>query len=372
MKNFNIKVILGIILVTVVVLLGVMFNRKTLVNSQLTTVYDVPVKIGVLLPLSGTSAVIGQNVKIGVDKALAEVNSGKQRFEVVYEDNKNDPKEAVIATQKLIDIDKVDMIVTTMSGASLAVVPIAKAKNIPVIGTVVYVDITKNYSNSFQMFVSPQKEADAFINSINSLNIKKVSILYTNNDYGIAEKDAIKNSATEKGVQIIDDEGYALTETSFKTELLKLKQGNPDTILLVTFPQNVVIQLKEIKELGIKSKIIINTPVYLNGMIGSNELLNGTYVMVPKTYGDVKNQEISLAKYGTKYPAGNAYIPYDVIKLIAEKYTSTKTIISDLAKEDTLNSEVNGSLSVDKVKRAVNFELTLMKIEGGELKEIEN
>ena len=88
MKNLNKLVISGLVLVTVMILIGVLLNRESIVSSKFVATYNTPVKIGVLLPLSGTSAIIGQNVKSGVEKALAEVNIVKTRFVVVYEDNK--------------------------------------------------------------------------------------------------------------------------------------------------------------------------------------------------------------------------------------------------------------------------------------------
>ena len=85
------------------------------------------IKIGVVTPLTGTYAGIGQQVKWGVDLAIREINAkggimGRQ-IEALYEDEEANPTVAVQKAEKLFQVSKVDFLTGTVnSGSTLAVI----------------------------------------------------------------------------------------------------------------------------------------------------------------------------------------------------------------------------------------------------------
>ena len=121
------------------------------------------IRIGVLLPLSGPVAYIGENMQKGFESALSEINKNKNVFELIYEDNKNNPADAVTGAKKLVELDNVDILITTMSGSSVAVASYMKGsdRHVPLIATGVYADIPGTYSDTFQMYIGVESEGDA-------------------------------------------------------------------------------------------------------------------------------------------------------------------------------------------------------------------
>ena len=89
-----------------------------------------PVKIGVVTPLSGTYAGIGQQVRWGFDLATKQINAsggimGRQ-IELLYEDEEANPSVAVQKAEKLFQVGKVDFLTGTVSsGSTLAVGPVS-------------------------------------------------------------------------------------------------------------------------------------------------------------------------------------------------------------------------------------------------------
>jgi branched-chain amino acid transport system substrate-binding protein len=85
-----------------------------------------PIKIGVVTPLSGTYAGIGQQVRWGLELATKEVNAaggimGRQ-VELIFEDEEANPSVAVQKADKLFQVNKVDFLTGTVnSGSTLAV-----------------------------------------------------------------------------------------------------------------------------------------------------------------------------------------------------------------------------------------------------------
>ncbi|MDW3116959.1 MAG: ABC transporter substrate-binding protein [Roseovarius pacificus] len=92
---------------------------------------DDPIRIGVVTPISGTYAGIGQQVTWGLDMATEEINEaggimGRQ-VELIYEDSEANPSVAVQKAEKLMTAEDVDFLTGTVnSGATLAVGQVAE------------------------------------------------------------------------------------------------------------------------------------------------------------------------------------------------------------------------------------------------------
>ena len=95
------------------------------------TAQDGPIRVGVVTPISGTYAGIGQQVSWGLDLAAEEINAsggimGRQ-IELIYEDSEANPAVAVQKAEKLMTAEDVDFLTGTVnSGATLAVGQVAE------------------------------------------------------------------------------------------------------------------------------------------------------------------------------------------------------------------------------------------------------
>jgi branched-chain amino acid transport system substrate-binding protein len=104
-----------------------------------------PIKIGVVTPLSGTYAGIGQQVKWGLDLAAAQINAGGgvmgRKLELIYEDEEANPAVATQKAEKLFQVNKVDFLTGTVnSGSTLAVGQVAERNNRLMATTVSFAD----------------------------------------------------------------------------------------------------------------------------------------------------------------------------------------------------------------------------------------
>jgi branched-chain amino acid transport system substrate-binding protein len=328
-------------------------------------------KIGVLAPLSGPSTIIGEKIQKGINEAVLAINKDGKIIEIIFEDNKNEAQAAISGARKLLDLDKVDILFTSMSGPSLAVVSLAKEKNIPLIATVVYADVTPQYKNALQFYISAKSEADALLNFSKKENLGKMGLLYLVNDYGVAIKNTIESSITVDSA--ITSEGYAMTDITFKTPILKLISNKVDTIYAITFPQTVATIIKEIRELGFKGKIITNAPIYLNGLIGTSDVYNNTYTSVPASYTISAKTDSFKEKFGNKYPAGNAYIPYDILGIIGNEIKggiSVGNLVNSIANKGKIETSANGTIVIDEKNRIAEFPLEIALIKNGAIEEV--
>ncbi len=108
------KKIFSVIVAVVIITFGILVASKETSNSA-------GLKIGVILPLTGENAVIGEGIKKSLD--LANKQNDNQ-FDLIYEDDHFDPKVGITAYHKLRDFDKVDAIINVTPTTADAIMPL--------------------------------------------------------------------------------------------------------------------------------------------------------------------------------------------------------------------------------------------------------
>ena len=105
------KIIIGIVAV-VLIIVGISYFRK---NSN-QPISKEPIKIGVILPLSGDVAFIGEAAKNAAILAKESFGKTEKTYELFFEDDQSDSKKTVSAFRKLVDVDKIRAVGTGFAG----------------------------------------------------------------------------------------------------------------------------------------------------------------------------------------------------------------------------------------------------------------
>lgn len=230
----------------------------TTAAATTTTAAAGPVKIGATLPFSGWAASYGESARMGVDFAVKEINDAGgikgAKVEVVYEDTAADPKVAVTAIQKQIEVDKVLAVVGTMfSSEALAQGPIAqKAGVLMVTGMASHPD-TPAAGNLIFMTqpIAYQDQGTVARYAAAEKGIKRMAFLASDSDYSRAGLDAVKIVLPKNGSELVFSEFYQGDTTDFKTVLSKMKAANPDGVMILGGPPDTAQIIKQMAELGI-------------------------------------------------------------------------------------------------------------------------
>ena len=157
------------------------------------------IKIGAIMPLTGELATYGEPVKKGMELALEEINAkgginGKP-LKIIFEDDLGGPKTAVTVFNKLIDNEKVPIILGPLtSSASMATAPIAERRKVVQLSTMAgTIDLKYAGDYVFRVFASNEYQSKSIANkAIDVFNAKRAAILYINNAYGQGSKEVIK------------------------------------------------------------------------------------------------------------------------------------------------------------------------------------
>ncbi len=97
---------------------------------------DAPLKVGLMLPFSGTYAALGENIANAFELCLAKRGGkmGGRAVEIVRLDDESDPSKAVQNVNRLLNRDKTDVLVGTVhSGVVMALVQASRERGVPVI-----------------------------------------------------------------------------------------------------------------------------------------------------------------------------------------------------------------------------------------------
>ena len=194
------------------------------------------IKIGVILPLTGPNAVIGQEEKRGIDMAIEKINAAggalKKKVELIVEDNKGDPTVIVSAAEKLITRDKVAALTGGYSSVESLALLAAMKKYEPVTvwqgGGAVKMDQMYGKERWFFMLHprSPdyQRNITDFLANIQPVP-KRIAIAYEDTSYGVDHSKVAKQYLTEKGFELVTFEPFKSGTLDFSPS--SPKSGEP-------------------------------------------------------------------------------------------------------------------------------------------------
>jgi branched-chain amino acid transport system substrate-binding protein len=295
------------------------------------------IKIGVTQPLTGAFAASGNYVVQGAKIAEEEINKAGgvlgKKIELIVEDNKSNPTEAVATAEKLIVRDKVQVMMGAWSSTlTLAVMPKLEEYKVPMLVETSSSGKITVSGNPYIFRISPtsEMEAKSFTPLFKTLNIKKADFLATNNDFGLGASKEFSEAAKREGVQVGVMETMDPKATDFSAQLAKIKASGSDTLFVTTAVEQITLILKQAKDQQLGARIITtggsNSPDQLIQQAG--EAANGSLHLVfftPWFTDAVKNPDVAnkfvAAWNEKKYPVGGlteGFRGWDGIHVIVE------------------------------------------------------
>lgn len=252
------KWIVGVIVVVAVVAIGYFVSKGP--SGPVSTE---PIKIGFIGPLTGDGATYGMDEKNAITLAVEEINNADgikgRKLEIIYEDGKCSGKDAATAAQKLINVDKVKIILGgACSGETLSAAPITEQNKVILFSTLsTSPDITKAGDYIFRNSPSDLDVAKGYAQFIvNKAGYKNIAIISENTDYAGSVRKVFNEEINQLNGKIVADEVFKQGERDFRTNITRIKSSNPEAIFIN--PQSGVtggLALKQIRDLGVKAPI---------------------------------------------------------------------------------------------------------------------
>jgi branched-chain amino acid transport system substrate-binding protein len=191
------------------------------------------INVGVVTSLSGPISSIGIPYGKGIATGLASINEiSGQKVNVFQLDDASDPSAAARAAHKLIEENKVDIILGAAgSPPTLAVYGIAYEAKVPLI--VIANILVEGERGEWEITV-PQPASlmvAADVENMKKAGIKTVAYIGYSDAWGDLVYDALMKTAPPAGIQVITNERYARADTSVTAQILKIVAAHPDAVL---------------------------------------------------------------------------------------------------------------------------------------------
>ncbi|MHB9148745.1 MAG: ABC transporter substrate-binding protein [Thermoleophilia bacterium] len=218
-----------------------------------------PIVIGAIVSATGPASPLGEPERAVLEMMQAQINDAGgvlgRPVEIIIEDDQSNPKEAVTATQKLIQQDKiVALISASISASTLATKPITAEAGIPQLAMAASNAITDEPPIEW-MWRTPQKDALAAARALKyvaeSLGVKKIAVLHDENAFGASGAAEIAKAAPGMGLEIVATESYKTEDTDVTAQLTKIKGSNPEALIVWGTNPGPAVAAKNMKQLGI-------------------------------------------------------------------------------------------------------------------------
>ncbi|NIU11691.1 MAG: ABC transporter substrate-binding protein, partial [Phycisphaerae bacterium] len=186
-------------------------------------------KIGGLVPITGTQAVMAEDLATGLKLAEEEVNAAGgvlgMPIKVIIEDTETRPAPGMDAARKLMDVDKVSVLTGGFSsGVSLPIAKLCQSKGILYVVAVPTSPLFEEVGDHvFMIDVLDKFKGKAIVDlAMRDSGKKKFGLMFMNNAFGMALREETIKNLKAQGAEITTDVVYELNKVDYKAELQRL------------------------------------------------------------------------------------------------------------------------------------------------------
>ena len=281
-----------------------------------------PIRIGLGMALTGPLAANGKSALLGMKIWEEDINKKGgligRPVRLVYYDDQSNPSTVPGLYAKLLDIDKVDVIVSGYATNMIApAMPLAmqRGKVFPALfGTGVNSEF--NYNKYFAMIPTGPDPKPAFTKPFFDVAVAQnpkpetISLMAADAEFGRNVCDGARQNAKAAGMKIVYDKTYPPTTTDFAPIIRAIQATSPDVAVFCSYPLDSVGLIRAINEIGFKPKIVGGAMVGIQATAIKRQLgplLNG-----------ITNYETWVPAKVMEYPGVNEFLEKYQVRAGAE------------------------------------------------------
>ena len=336
------------------------------------------IKIGFIGPFTGYSAQFGDMMQNGLDFALKELpEETRNKIEIIKEDDMCNSKEALTAARKLIDIDQVKYVIGPLCNeATLSTEGLFEDNNVISITIGLPSNEIANMGSHHFSF-SPEIEylMETIAEKIIENGIKEVAVIHMNAPFESENYKHFVKHFEEKGGVIVADEAIVRGSTDFRTPVQKVKEVNPEALMLVAHTGELINILKQLKELGLNElpKFGIHAAEAPSVIREAADVAEDLIYPYPADKTEIESAREYAGKYKKMYnfdPDPYSSNVYDSLNILVKSidqcgYENTACVQQKLASVKDY-AGANGLLSVDERGVGTYKEIMLKTVKNGE------
>jgi branched-chain amino acid transport system substrate-binding protein len=214
-------------------------------------------KIGMSAGLTGYAATVDRAWRDGVEIAIAALNAkggiNGHKVELVVEDNRSEPQDAVTAYRKMLSSDNVDVFASgCVSAGNFAAAPLVVRAQKPMVLCSILPQQADAVKWAFTTIPPPRFEVETRLEYIQKkTDIKKIGVLHDPSPYANAQKAAALAEAKNYGLEVVGVEQYKTDDADLSVQIQKMHAAGARAIIKIGLGGTTLTAAKNIKQLGL-------------------------------------------------------------------------------------------------------------------------
>ena len=284
------------------------------------------IKIGAVLPLTGSNAPFAEAMKAGMTAAIADKTNTKYKYKIVFEDGQSQAAKSVSAAQKLVSADRVKAMFSHTTAIGRAIAPVAESANVLNLNATLERETTEPMGKT-SFFQGPSVESyhATFMHAMKANKVKSVGIIAQNVGVSCPGAKVLAGKLNAAGIKA-NTECFNPGERDFKAIINKLNKVDAD--MVSGFPPESDIVLRALYTSGVKPE-----KIYGQGIDNGTELAlyENTNCVTP-TSGTLE----FIARINKDYALSNMNLTsaaYDLVSLTIDAFENVGTDNMDAVQE---------------------------------------
>ena len=289
-----------------------------------------PVKVGGILPLTGSMAPITKKISQAAELGFEHINQGGGikgcPVQFILRDDQGQPSVGVDAAKYLVEVERVPAFTGTISSGVTG--PIISAVTAP--SKVVQISCCSTASSFtdgrsggyfFRTLPTSKTQAYATASEISRRGYKKLAVIYVNTDFGTDMLRFFRQAAGKLGTDIAAEVAYNDNQPSYRAEVTRALAAKPESLLLIGFPKDAVTIVREWLSLGGPNKVALNNSMrtmdFVNG-VGARfveDFFGMDNAQVAGPHVDAFNNAFQV-KWGTDSKGPGVHTQYDAVMVL--------------------------------------------------------
>jgi branched-chain amino acid transport system substrate-binding protein len=233
-----------------------------------------PIRIGSVLSITGGAAFLGdpmlKSLQLYVERINAAGGVNRRRLELIHYDDGSDAAKANTFARRLIESDRVDLIIgPTSTGSTMAMVPLVERAHVPLLslaGAVVIVDPVRKWV--FKIPTSDRMAVERVFQDMRRRGIVRVALLVETGGFGQSGAKEAEATAGKYGITLVRREEYGQKDSDVTPQLTRLRSApGVQAVFVIGFGQGAVMATRSYHQLG------IGLPLYHAHGVASDEFI---------------------------------------------------------------------------------------------------
>lgn len=257
------------------------------------------IKIGSSLGLTGYGSLTDGHWRDGLEIAIAAVNAkggvlGK-KLELIVEDNKSTPQQAVVVYRKMMSDDKVAAFDSgCISAGNFAAASFVSKAKLPMFLCSILPRQPDEQKWAFSFLPPPKFEVDARYDYLKSkTEVRKIGLLADPSPYSLLMRGIAEKAAAEFGLQVVANETYQQDDSDFSVQIGRINSAGAGAIIMLGQGNAVVTVANNVKNLGLNKMLVLGSINERDILVATGNIL-GEQFLFPSPLIQIAADDISV------------------------------------------------------------------------------